>query len=176
VYSVVQQCHGYIAVQSVVDRGTLFQIFLPAVVPTPSRSFPALQAEIAGAETILLVEDDVAVRALATRSLRAHGYQLLEARDGLEAIRVAAAHQGPIDLLLTDVVMPRMGGRALAETLRQQRPTTRVLFMSGYPDDEVLRRGVQQDPLSFLEKPFTQATLGAKVRAVLDATLAPRGS
>lgn len=176
VYSVVQQCHGYIAVRSVVDRGTLFQIFLPAVAPTPSRSFPALQAEVVGAETILLVEDDAAVRALATRSLRAHGYHLLEARDGLDAIRVAAAHEGPIDLLLTDVVMPRMGGRALAETLRQQRPTTRVLFMSGYPDDEVLRRGVQQDPLSFLEKPFTQATLGAKVRAVLDATLETRGT
>lgn len=176
VYGVVKQSEGYITVSSEVGRGTEFSIFLPTAEPVKTVPAPELPRSAGGSETVLLVEDDVAVRGLAMRVLTAQGYRVLDASDGSVALHMAAQFNGHIHLLLSDVVMPNMGGRALAEALRHSRPTTRVLFMSGYPNDEVLRRGVQQDQSSFLEKPFTQTALASKVRAVLDAPLAPRGT
>jgi len=176
VYGVVRQSEGYIIVSSELNRGSEFRIFLPALARGVSDGAPELRESLAGTETVFLVEDEASVRALAARALRDHGYHVLEAGNGREALQLAVDYDGRIDLLLTDVVMPEMGGRALAEALRQTRPLTRLLFMSGYPDDEVLRRGIQQDRTAFLEKPFTQSTLTRKVRSVLDARVELRSS
>lgn len=177
VHGVVQQSRGYIAVSSDLGHGTTFRIFLPAASEADAVMSPASSQRPPGStETILLVEDDASVRTLTKRTLSAHGHRVLEASDGREAMQVAADCDDEIHLLLTDVVMPHIGGRALAETLRQSRPAIRVLYMSGYPDDEVLRRGVQQERVAFLEKPFTQVALATKVREVLDAPVGHRGA
>ena len=105
--------------------------------------------------------------------LRENGYNVIAAGGAAEALRLAAAYTGHIDLLVSDVVMPDIGGRALADALQQSRPTVRVLFMSGYPEDEVLRRGVQQDRAAFLAKPFTYGNLARKVRETLNASAGP---
>ncbi len=175
VYGVVKQSEGYITVNSDVERGTVFSIYLPPAAPEPVVESMKEPASVSGNETVLLVEDDASVRSMAMRVLTTHGYRVVDAGNGREALRVASEYDGRIHLLLTDVVMPEMGGRALADAMRQLRPLTRVLFMSGYPDDEVLRRGIQRDQTAFLAKPFTQAALGAKVREVLDAPNAPAG-
>jgi CheY-like chemotaxis protein len=117
---------------------------------------------------VLLAEDEDAVRNLAMYLLRHCGYQVLVASSGTEALEVAARHAGPIHLLVTDVVMPKMGGRQLAEALRPTHPGLRVLYLSGYTDDAMLRRGVLEPGAAFLEKPFSIAALGLKVREVLD--------
>jgi CheY-like chemotaxis protein len=119
-------------------------------------------------ETILLVEDEPAVRGLARQILRMHGYAVLEAADGVAALRVADEHAGPIDLLIADVIMPAMGGGPLAEKLVARRPETKVLFTSGYPDDAVVQHGIPRTQVGFLQKPFTPTSLAQKVRAVLD--------
>ncbi len=121
-----------------------------------------------GTETILVVDDERAVRALVLRVLLRSGYCVLEAGNGEEALAVAERHRGPIDLLLTDVVMPRMGGRELAERLTAARPALRVLFVSGYTEDDVVRHGVSQDQVHFLPKPLSPSVLTQKVRDVLD--------
>jgi len=122
-----------------------------------------------GTETVLLVEDVDTVRALAREILRLNGYTVVEARHAREALLLSEAHRGPIHLMLTDVVMPGMSGGELARRLRTQRPATRVLYMSGYTDDAIFRRGVQAEGIPFLQKPFTAAALSLKVREVLDA-------
>jgi PAS domain S-box-containing protein len=122
-----------------------------------------------GTETVLLVEDVDTVRALAREILRLNGYTVIEARHAREALLLSEAHRGPIHLMLTDVVMPGMSGGELARRLRTQRPATRVLCMSGYADDVLFRRGVQEEEIAFLQKPFTAAALSRKVREVLDA-------
>src|SRR5581483_4230821 len=119
--------------------------------------------------TILLAEDEESVRRYAASVLQQQGYVVLEAPDGEAALRVAADHAGRIDLLVSDVVMPRFGGRALAERLREARPALRVLFLSGYTDDAVMRHGIHTHEVAFLAKPFTPAALLDKVRAVLSA-------
>jgi two-component system cell cycle sensor histidine kinase/response regulator CckA len=121
-----------------------------------------------GSETVLLAEDDDALRALASRVLVALGYNVLLARTGREALRIVADHRGPIDLIATDVVMPEMNGSQLVEKVLEARPDIRVLFMSGYTDDEVMRRGVIDGQTAFLQKPFTPDLLAHKVREVLD--------
>jgi two-component system cell cycle sensor histidine kinase/response regulator CckA len=171
VYGIVKQSGGFIWVDSAEGRGTTFTVHLPraeaagapAAAPTPRRDARA------GGETILLVEDDEAVRDLTRRTLVGQGYRVLEAANGTEALRLAAEHQGPLDLLLTDIVMPGIGGRALAETLGASRPGTAVLFVSGYTEDEVIRKGAEVANLPFLQKPFSPATLLGRVRDVLDA-------
>ena len=170
VYGIVKQSGGYIECDSEPGRGTTFRIYLPRVdVPAPGVERLGRPADAAGGtETILLVEDEEGVRELARDILRATGYTVIEARDGAEALLLSERHQGPLDLLLTDVVMPRMSGRELAERLTSLRPDLSVLYMSGYTDDAVIRHGVLGAGTAFLQKPFTPAILVGRVRETLD--------
>ena len=172
VYGIVKQSGGYVWVYSEIDRGTTFKIYLPAV----SAVEDAAEAErdstpqpTGGPERILLVEDEPNVRRIARRILERNGYTVLEAANGLEALRVMERRQEPIALVLTDLVMPEMGGRELASRLRIVSPTSRVLFMSGYTEDAVLRQSVMEPGAVFLDKPFTFETLIRKVREALAA-------
>ncbi|MBU0705579.1 MAG: response regulator, partial [Chloroflexi bacterium] len=170
VYGIVKQNGGHIWVHSQVGQGTTFKIYLPRTHQVlPARLLPARQVAPAPAPasvTVLVVEDEPAVRKLAVRILQQQGYRVLDAADGLEALQVSSEHQGPIDLLLTDVVMPRLNGKELADQLQVLRPETRVLFMSGY-SDHILTRYQARDDIAFLAKPFTLETLVARVGAIL---------
>jgi two-component system, cell cycle sensor histidine kinase and response regulator CckA len=123
-----------------------------------------------GSETILVAEDEGGVRSLTREVLQKYGYTVLEAANGEEALRVADGHAGPLDLLLSDVVMPRMGGPELAEALLARRPTVKVLYMSGYTDHPMVRRGVVNAGVAFLQKPFTPTVLVSRIREVLEAS------
>jgi len=166
VYGSVKQAGGYIWVDSEVGRGSTFSLYLPRAEaePAPAEPVPAGPAEVEGRGTILLVEDEPSVRSVARRALSRCGYTVLEAADGAEALRVYEEHGGRVDLLLTDVVMPRMGGPELYKELRTRDPDLPVLFMSGYPGREIAESGRFPDDLPFLQKPFTSATLQAEVR------------
>jgi len=169
VYGIVKQSGGHVEVQSAVGQGTTFRVYLPRLDRGPAEGAdPAGDSPGHGSETILLVEDDETVRTLVRTVLRKNGYTVLEAGDGGEALVVAERHTGPIHLLLTDVVVPQLGGRRLADRLVALRPELRVLFTSGYTDDEVVRRGVFEAETSLLQKPFSPETLARKVREVLD--------
>jgi PAS domain S-box-containing protein len=169
VYGIVKQSGGDIRVRSELGRGTSFRIYFPCV-PRPEvdrRRTPAAGLTVGGRETILLVEDDAPLRQLAARLLRDAGYTVLDTHTPTEAVLTGTHHPGTIDLLLTDVVMPQMSGRTVAELLTKQRPSLNVLFMSGYTDDEVVRRGVVATDTLFLQKPFTPAQLLSLVRTVI---------
>jgi len=120
-----------------------------------------------GSETVLLVEDDVNVRMLAREILQQHGYIVLEAEDAPDAIRIAGQHTGRIHLVITDIVMPKMNGHAVVQAIREHRPDAKVLYMSGYTDDAIVRHGVLEPGTPFLQKPFTPGTLARKVRQAL---------
>ncbi len=171
VFGIVQQSGGHIEVISEPGLGTTFQILWPAVAAASGAQsdVAAKVKQQRGSETILLVEDDDAVRALASGVLRRLGYQLLEARDAQDAFAVARDYPSNIDLLLTDVVMPGENGLVLSRRLSMARPSMRILLMSGYTDEEILRRGLREPGTAYLQKPFTPEGLGSKVRAVLDA-------
>jgi two-component system cell cycle sensor histidine kinase/response regulator CckA len=169
VHGIIKQSGGNIDVYSEVGIGTTFRIYLPTVQqPAAGTQSEAPELASQGCETILLVEDEESVRELATLVLQGCGYTVMTAPEGLAALQLMATCRQKIDLLLTDVVMPRMGGRKLAETLLAQHPELRVLFMSGYTDDAVVRHGVLQANANFLQKPFTPNSLAKKVRDVLD--------
>ncbi len=169
VYGIVKQSGGFVRANSTVGVGTEFEIFLPRVQDAiPDARQAAEPGYGAEGETILVAEDEPAVRALTCRILRKRGYHVLEAGDGDHAVEVAGAFDGTIDLLVTDVIMPNLGGRELSERLVRMRPRVKVLFMSGYTDDQLLQRGVSGGG-HFLEKPFTPDALARKVREVLDS-------
>ncbi len=175
VFGIVQQSGGGIHVYSEPNHGSTFKIYLPAVqelvvAVTSSRA----EVSHGGTETILLVEDDDGVRALALRCLQAVGYEVITARDGVEALAIAKQTNQRIDLLVTDVVMPNMSGPKLVESLRSQYSDLAALYMSGYTDDAVVRHGLLQADVDFLQKPFTALSLAQKVRAVLDRAVPPR--
>jgi PAS domain S-box-containing protein len=173
VYGIVKQSDGYIHVDGTSGQGSRFTVYLPRHVgePDDTTPTPAASAPPRGAETILLVEDEASVRTAIRRMLERQGYRVLDAGGGAEALRRAAeadARGVRIDLVLTDVVMPEQGGRALGERLAAHWPGLRVLYMSGYTDDEILRRGLVVPGTPFLEKPFTPARLAELVRRALD--------
>ncbi len=170
VYGIVKQSGGEVRLHSEPMSGTTFRIFFPAL-STAAESQPAVaESQIVprGDETVLIVEDDAALRALAARVLESSGYKVLLARNGVEALALCAGYDGKIDLVASDVVMPEMSGRPLVEELAETRAETKVLFMSGYTDDDVMRRGVLDGRTAFIQKPFTATQFATKVRDVLD--------
>jgi two-component system CheB/CheR fusion protein len=169
VFGFVQQSGGCIQVHSEPGRGTTFKVYLPAVseqlaVERGSDS----QAGLRGTETILLVEDEEGVRGLALMSLKTQGYQVLSATDGKDALNVLKDHRGPLDLILTDIVMPNISGPVLVQHLKANFPGVKVLFMSGYTDDAMIRHGLIEADVAFIQKPYTPLGLSRKVRQVLD--------
>jgi two-component system cell cycle sensor histidine kinase/response regulator CckA len=175
VYGSVRQSGGHILLRSEPGKGTTFRIYLPRRKEEAAPSADAgRQREAApglgGGETILLVEDEGAVRELSRDILGMHGYCVLEAADGREALQVYEGHDGKIDLLLTDVIMPLMGGHELGRTLRKRQGDLEVLYVSGYTDEVAFRDGGTEQGAWFLAKPFTPDQLAAKLRSILDRT------
>jgi CheY-like chemotaxis protein len=169
----VQQSGGHVTVESTPDEGSIFRVYLPRTtetraVPAPAREGRTAQAS-RGSETILLVEDEGQLRVLARDILRGAGYQVFDAPNAAEAIKASQRHAGPIHLLVTDVVMPHIGGRELARRLATERPRMRVLYMSGYAEDGIVESGTLDPNVAFLPKPITPDTLLGKVRETLDA-------
>jgi len=175
VYGIIKQSGGFIWVYSEPGQGTCFKVYLPRIdmhtTPPPSLNTPVELRK--GTETILLVENAEPLRTLAKEFLKGGGYAVLEAENGKEALRIASSFGGTIHLLLTDVIMPGMGGKQLALHLSGLRPTTRVLYMSGYPNDGIVQSGILATGVVLLEKPFTREILLRRVRQVLDESPQP---
>jgi len=175
VYGIVKQSDGYIWVYSEPGHGTSFKIYLPRVAEAPGPARPGfeLSASVRGSETVFVVEDDEMVRALIRRMLETRGYTVLLAPHGDEALQLLERHPGRVDLLMTDVVMPGMSGRDLADRVAERRPGIKVLYLSGYTDDAIVRHGVLEPGIAFLQKPFSADALARKVREVLDSPRQP---
>ena len=172
VYGVIKQSGGFILVESEIDKGTAFEVYLPRVAGTverPKEARPTAKPARKQQAVVLLVEDESSLRKLTRNVLQEAGYTVLEAGDGFQGLEIAKRHKGEIDLLLTDVIMPGMSGRALADILRDTRPKTRVLYMSGYTDGEIAKQGVVNPGTVILHKPFTQEELGRRVEEALSA-------
>jgi PAS domain S-box-containing protein len=168
VYGIVQQAGGFITVETTPHAGSVFRVYLPSIERIePQPPLPTKLPPSVGRETVLLVEDEAAVRRLARLSLERHGYSVLEAAGGEEAIHLSETYPGFIDVLVTDVVMAGMNGREVSERLRASRPTLKVLFMSGHNDDAVIRSGFGATPTAFLQKPFDSRILATRIRQVL---------
>jgi CheY-like chemotaxis protein len=168
VYAIVEQSGGHVQIYSEPGHGTTFKVYLPRTEQTAS---PRSRAESVpmprGTETVLLVEDEPSVRTLAARVLAQCGYTVLQASEGAEALEVARRHPGLIHLAVVDVVLPRLGGRDTVEQVRAWQPDAKVLFISGYTDDAIVRHGILEAQVPFLHKPFTPSALAHKVREVL---------
>jgi len=170
VYGIVKQSGGFIWVYSEPRQGTTIKVYLPRVDEAVSaQSAPASLQSLQGTETILLAEDAAPVRSVAREVLRRHGYRMLTAADGRTALELAETHPGPIDLLITDVIMPELSGRQVADRLMERLPKLKVLYVSGYTDDAIVRHGILEPGIAFLQKPFSPESLARKVREVLDA-------
>jgi two-component system cell cycle sensor histidine kinase/response regulator CckA len=170
VHGIVTQAGGWVEVRSAPGRGTTIEINLPRRHEAPVRPQPPTAVpSVGGSETVLVVEDDPAVREITARTLRTAGYRVLETGGGAGALELFDGLRGPLQLLVTDVVMPGMDGKALADRLRLQAPALRVLFLSGYTHDIISHHGVLDPGVEFLPKPFTSGALLARVRSVLDA-------
>jgi PAS domain S-box-containing protein len=169
VHGIVAQAGGHLHVESEVGRGSAFHVWLPRTeAPPQSPEASGHRAPARGTETVLVVEDDAQVRAVTVRALRGAGYQVLTAGRGDEALELMRRHQGQVDLVVSDVVMPGLSGREVADALRHLRPGLPVLFVSGYTQDAIVDHGVLASGFELLEKPFTPASLVARVRALLD--------
>ncbi|MBU4126279.1 MAG: PAS domain S-box protein, partial [Proteobacteria bacterium] len=171
VYGIVKQNNGFVWVYSEPGQGSTFKVYLPraegAADSEEKQQLPVI--ELDGSETVLIVEDDNGLRKFAQEVLLLHGYKVLDAENGEDALRVSQAHEGQIHLMITDVVMPRMGGKELSEKLQPFYPRMKVIYMSGYTDNAIVEHGVLAPGLNFLQKPFTPESLALKVREVLDA-------
>ena len=174
VYGIVKQSGGYISVDSEVGRGTTFKIYLPQVDEEVGEidTRPTLSALLLGKETVLLVEDDHQVRSIAAMALEMSGYNVLVAANGEEALLLCERDNSKIELLLTDVVMPRMSGQELSNRLLKMRPATQVLYMSGYSENAIIHHGVMEEGTDFIAKPFSPAALTRKIRQVLNKSAA----
>jgi len=171
VYGIVKQNNGFIWVYSEPGQGTTFKVYLPRIKAGAEAKAKEQTPvdDLSGSETVLIVEDDDSLRKLARKTLQHHGYKILEAENGEGALRICKEHEGPIQLMITDVVMPKMGGKETAERLQPLHPQMKVIYMSGYTDDAIVHHGVLAPGLNFIEKPFTLEGLARKVREVLDA-------
>jgi CheY-like chemotaxis protein len=170
VYGIVQESGGFVTFTSEVGSGSTFNVCLPALGEGDARlSGDTIdRTRLRGHETVLLVEDDAAVRQIAKLALEKYGYQVLEAADGAAALDLSGGYAGTIDILLSDIVMPGINGRMLADALRASRPRCEVLFMSGYNEDALVLRGVHAGAEAFIQKPFALEALVAKLRQTLD--------
>jgi CheY-like chemotaxis protein len=170
VYGIVKQSGGYIWAYSELGLGTTFKLYFPALADTAAAPVVGVaeQPAQASGETVLVAEDDALVRDIIRRALAEAGFTVVEAANGREALHKAASEER-LDLLLTDLAMPELGGRELAQRLRETHPRLPVLFMSGYTDDEVMRRGLLESGATFLEKPFSPEVLARKVSQMLEA-------
>src|ERR1019366_970845 len=171
VYGIVKQSQGWIGIYTEPGKGTALKIYLPCIDADLETHADAERhrANCGGSETVLVVEDQDEVRGLASNILKAYGYRVLEATDGTKALAVAAGHSGPIDLLLTDVVLPGMNGRELAERLRTLLPAVKVLYTSGYTHNVIADRGVVDRDVAYIAKPYPPDGLAAKIREVLES-------
>jgi PAS domain S-box-containing protein len=169
VYGIVKQSGGFVWVYSELGKGTTFKVYLPrSAEPASSANRALTRNRTSGSETILLVEDDEEVRNVATRILRRNGYRVLEAGSGADALRVCEEESEPVDLIVTDIVMPEMNGSELAQKIREKQPDARILFTSGYTEDAVVRQSLLNPGEAFIEKPFTPASLAKKARDLID--------
>jgi CheY-like chemotaxis protein len=170
-HTIVKQCGGYIDVQSELGKGTTFKVYFPKVDEAPDRSAEFFrQGPLPrGTETLLLVEDEPSLRHLAMNVLEAQGYTVLRANNGQDGLNMARKQKGAeIRLVITDVIMPQMGGKVMADWLKTTSPELKILFTSGYSDDTIAQHGVLEPGVAFLPKPYTPATLTRKVREMLD--------
>jgi len=177
VYGIVTQSGGHIVVRSQLGAGSSISVYLPRVADagiTTQETKVQEPTHPEGSETVLLVDDEDELRNVVAEYLEARGYLVLRARDGVEGVEVADRHQGRIGLLITDMVMPRMGGRGLIEHIAKKRPETAILVISGYANDALIRHGILLNKTCFLQKPFTLQILGNKIRELLDKPVESR--